>query len=425
MDTISKKVFLLLQGPPGWFASCLASALERKGYQCLRINLCVGDWIFWRGKQAVNYRGSLEQWPQFLSQFIVQHQVTDIVYYADRLPYHALAKQVADEHSINAITYEHGYLRPNWLTVERGGMSRFSHFPDCQQHIKRCGKDYPVPIAKQALSHPFWKEALFEVVFNLTNYFDVFFFPKYNQDKVYNPLIEYLNYIPRLLSGQKAAKRAEQVVSELYKDKKDFFVFPLQMQNDYQLRDNSPFNHQSEAINLAISAFSQHASKDSILLFKVHPLDNGIEPWHKIIQRLARQHHVTDRVVLVDGGYLNEMLANCCGVLTVNSTVGVQALALMKPVKVLGYSVYDIDGLTCQQKLSDFFRNPIPPESELVDCFLRLLGGTIQVHGNFYSENGLELGAEEISDWLINDFVQRSDLFFDVPPRLLKEKEYA
>lgn len=425
MDVINKKVFLLLQGPPGWFASHLATSLERKGYQCLRINLCVGDWFFWRGPEAANYRGSLERWPQFLSEYIQQNQITDIVYYADRLPYHALAKKVAEEQGLNAITYEHGYLRPNWITVERGGMSRFSHFPDCQEHIRRCGKEYPKPVAKQKLSHPFWKEALFEVIFNLANYFDFIFFPRYKQDKVYNPLLEYLNYIPRLLRGGQAAKKAEKTVAELYKNKAEFFVFPLQMQNDYQLRDNSPFNHQSEAINLAIEAFSQHAKEDSILLFKVHPLDNGIEPWSKIISRFAQQYHVVSRVLLVDGGYLNDMLAKCCGVLTVNSTVGVQALGLLKPVKVLGYSVYDIEGLTCQQKLSVFFQNPIAPDRELVDCFLQLLGGTIQVHGNFYSEIGQLLGAEEVSEWLINDYVQRSDLFFDAPPRLNKEKVYV
>lgn len=425
LELVKEKVFLLLQGPPCRFAYRLATCIEQQGHRCYRINLCLGDWLFWLGKKAHNYRGNIQHWPLFLKEFVLQHGITDIIYYADRLPYHKAARDLANNLGINAVAYEHGYLRPNWITVERGGMSRFSHFPDSGEHIKEVGMNYPKPTSLPGLSHDFWKEAVQEVVFNLANFFDFIFFPHYLPDKIYNPLVEYLNYIPRFLGAGKKHKRTAQVFESLRRSGQKYFVFPLQMQNDYQLRDNSPFNHQLEAIAMVVEEFSQHAPADTVLLFKIHPLDNGIEPWEKMIARLGQEHDVADRLLLVDGGILKTMLAHSSGVITVNSTVGVQALEQGKPVKVLGYAIYDIDGMTCQRSMGEFFAAPEVPDKELVDCFLRLLGGTIQVHGNFYSQQGQLTGASEVTNWLLTGSVKYSDAFFDQPPRLLKDKAYG
>ena len=43
-----KRVFLFLQGPSSSIFRKIAAKLEANGHTCLRINLNVGDWIFWR-----------------------------------------------------------------------------------------------------------------------------------------------------------------------------------------------------------------------------------------------------------------------------------------------------------------------------------------------------------------------------------------
>ncbi|WP_290702997.1 capsular biosynthesis protein [Amphritea sp.] len=414
----SKKVFLLLQGPPSRFSSELSKGLQSRGVKCLKIHLCLGDWLFWQGQNSCNYRGTLSDWKNFLADFIKQHKVTDLVYYADCLPYHRLAIETAKELGINAITYENGYLRPYWITLEHGGMSRLSHFPTDPEHILHEGRKHPAPIIQKGLEHPFWQEAWNEVIYNLGNYFDFIFFRHYQGDKVYNPLYEYLNYIPRLLKSKKNAKLALTVAEKL--KNKRYFLFPLQMQNDYQLRENSPFNHQTEAITLAIEALYENAEKNTHLLFKIHPMDNGIEPWPEIIHQLAVRFRLEDRVWFIDGGNLDKIMDNCEGVITINSTVGVHAIQKIKPVITLGEAMYDIPGLTSQQALDTFFQSPDLPSAELVDSFVKFLAATIQVHGSFISEKGRKLAIVEMCDKLINNQVNQPGAMSSSPPRLQK-----
>ncbi|GGK58283.1 capsule biosynthesis protein [Amphritea balenae] len=418
MSASINKVFLLLQGPPSSFSKLLGQELKKRGAKCYRINLCLGDWFYWNGKDTTNYMGSLADWPSFLNQFIKQHQVTDILYYADRFPYHREAIKVAGDNNINAITYENGYLRPHWITLEHNGMSRLSHFPSDPEYILSEGKKYPMPVAEKNLGHPFWKEAFHEVFFNLTNFFDLLFFRKYQSDKVYNPLFEYLHYIPRLFRESKNNLIAEQITEQLYKENSGFFIFPLQMQNDYQLRENSPFDHQSEAIAMAIKAFSISAPTGHKLLFKIHPLDNGIEEWSKIISTLAQQSGIEDKVLFIDGGNLNKIIKRCNGIITINSTVGVHGVLKEIPVINLGYAMYDIPGLTSQQNLNDFFINPEKPDPELIDSFVRLAAVSIQVQGSFYSKRGRTLAIKLICDKLINSQVNQPNAFVTTPPRM-------
>ena len=118
------RVVLFLQGHPSFFARDLANEIERLGHRALRINLCAGDALYWIGRPSVSYRGRLSAWPQYLTAFIAREGVTDIVYFADRLPYHRAALQVARAAGVRPATFEFGYLRPDWITLERSGMSR-------------------------------------------------------------------------------------------------------------------------------------------------------------------------------------------------------------------------------------------------------------------------------------------------------------
>ncbi len=43
------------------------------------------------------------------------------------------------------------------------------------------------------------------------------------------------------------------------------------MQNDYQLRANSPFRHQRDAIELVLSSLKRAAPEDFHVMFKIHP----------------------------------------------------------------------------------------------------------------------------------------------------------
>lgn len=409
---------LFLQGPPSRFCKLLADEAERQGHTALRINLCVGDWLTWVGRPAVNYKGALAGWRDYLEDFLVRERVTDIVYYADRLPYHRVALEVAEKLGLRATTYEFGYLRPDWITLERGGMSSRSHFPTDPDRIKRIAALVAEPDLEERYLYPFHREAFHEVVFNLSNYFLKPLFWRYQADKYYNPLVDYLSYIPRLIGARILRTRTRALISRLIDSGTPYFVVPLQMQSDYQLRANSPYGHQRELIEEVIASFARHAAPANHLLFKMHPLDNGLERWSRTVSGLASRHGIAARVHLVDGGKLKKILRPAKGVVLVNSTVGLHALFDLIPIKVLGMAVFDIVGLTHQGPLDTFWTAPEQPEPALRDAFVRAIAGTIQVKGNFYTSAGRAAAIAEIVRRLAEGRVNMPDAFVTPPPRL-------
>jgi capsular polysaccharide export protein len=412
------RTVLFLQGHPSTFASDVAREIEKRGGRALRINFCWADKLFWRAGNAVDYRGTLDDWPEFLRAFISRERVTDVVYYADRLPYHRAAATVARDMGVLTATYEFGYLRPDWITLERGGMSAFSHFPRDPAAIRRIAAAVPEPDLVERYVYTFLDEAVAEVTYNLAAILGRPFYRHYESDKYYHPLLDYLSYIPRLLASRSAKKHANAVVSRLIEQKTAFYLCPMQMQNDYQLRANSAYRHQSEMLEEVIASFAANAPGESHLVFKLHPLDNGIEGWPRIVAELTRTHGVTDRVHLILGSDLKTLITNSRGIVVVNSTVGVHAIRHGRPVKVLGAALYDITGLTFQQPLDDFWRAATPPDPELCKAFVRAMAGTIQVKGNFFTRAGRAIAVPEFATRLLEGRVNAARAFVDPPPRL-------
>ena len=85
------------------------------------------------------------------------------------------------------------------------------------------------------------------------------------------------------------------------------------------------------------------------------------------------------------------MLTKSISVVTVNSTVGLIALARSRAVKTLGDAVYDMPELTFQPSLDRFWTEATTPDAALFDCFRRVVAARTQVNGGFFSRTGLEL----------------------------------
>lgn len=410
---------LFLQGSPTRFSRFMADELEARGAQTWRINLSPGDWLLWHDKRVTNYRGRLKDWPDYLRAYLARKKITHIVYYADRLPYHIAAGEIAADLGIEAIAYEFGYLRPDWITLERVGMSTHSRFPTDPTHILKAAETLPDPDLSVRYPYKFRHEAVAEVVFHLSNvFFKPFGFLFYDRDRYYHPLSEYLHYVPKLLFRKKKHKRAKRLVRHLVAKHTPFFLFPLQLQSDRQIQFNSRYVHLSEPIEETIRSFAQNADPEAWLIFKVHPLDNWIEPWNKIIRGFAAQYGVSNRVKLLDGGLLGEMLDEAKGVVLVNSTAGLSAARVGAPVKVLGIAIYDIPGITCGQPLDAFWQDPSAPDPEMISAFDRLLAATIQVKGNVFTKTGRAAAARACAERILSGSINEPGALVEPPPRL-------
>lgn len=421
-DGDSPRVFLFLQGPSSPLFVEIARALRAAGGLCVRINLNAGDWISWWAGDAFNYRGNFAAWRDYVRHRLEADKVTDVILHGEERPYHRVAIEEARRLGIQVNVVEMGYLRPDWVTLERDGLSSNSHFPADPAYIVQAAANLPEPDWARRFRQTFLAEALYDLVYYLPTVFLWFLYPGYRRHGLYHPLMEYAGWIRKLLSGGKRTREAEEVIERMIGDGRSFFVYPLQLQTDYQLRSHSPFHRQEDAIRLILRSFAANAPAEAHLVVKLHPLDAGLVDWKTYIANFSASSGLSGRVHVIDGGSLDKLVGAGKGMVTVNSTAALSALQAGKPVKTLGTAVYDMEGLVDQQPLDRFWLDPAHPSAELCDSFLRLLAASVQVRGNFCSHPGAHAAAAQITDRLLSRTVNLPSAFIDPPPRHKPEK---
>ena len=84
------------------FSTGLHARLIARGHRVHRVNLHLGDRLFWR-LPAIYYRGRFVDWRDFVADLLERHQVTDLVLHGDRRPYHIVAAEEARARGIAVI----------------------------------------------------------------------------------------------------------------------------------------------------------------------------------------------------------------------------------------------------------------------------------------------------------------------------------
>lgn len=399
-DSVSRH-FLFLQGPGGRFFAQLSRRLETATSTTSRINVCPGDFFMWRRRgNSTNYRGRYEDWQKYLQAYVVANGVTDIVLFSDSRPYHRVAKIVAEQHDINLFVFENGYLRPDWITLELGGVNGNSAFPRTRAKVEQLPAP-PAPdfleLKKPTKLQSYWPD----VKFHFGNTFFAPLFPFYRRHRTALPLAELFGHGIKWMSWPIKHFRSNKTLDRLWRTRRPYYLFALQLEHDYQLIEHSPFESMRQATDRVLESFAANAPQDSMLLVKNHPLDNNLVSRRREIMRLAKVHGVADRVVYVDMGPNPQILENASGMVTVNSTLGTSALFHGVPVCAMGRAVYDIEGLTHQLGLDAFWQNPTQPDGALFSHFRRALIANCQIRGRFVTAQGRNLAARACAERMI------------------------
>ncbi|WP_170317615.1 capsule biosynthesis protein [Paroceanicella profunda] len=388
--------FLFLQGPPGLFWVRLGDALRARGHGVRRINLNTADWLSWPRRGADNYRGGFDGWEAWLGAYLAREGITDILYYADRLPYHVAALAQAKARGIRVHAIEFGYLRPDWLTMEPEAMGRHSTIPSDPAEIRRLAAGHPDPDMTARYTHGFWAESMREVSYNLAMVFGRPLYPFYRSDKYYWPVAEYLAWLTQLVTGMVTGPRHEARVDRALSGAYPFYLVALQLQMDYQIRASTDYGHIEEMLDEVAASFAAHAPADSRLVIKTHPLDCGLEFWPRRVARVARRHGIAGRVELVDSMRLAPLIQASRGVILANSTVGLHAIGVEKSVIALGDAVFNMAGLTHQGGIDTFWTAPEPVDPTLARDLRRALAAHWQVRGSFYNPEGVKVAIAGI-----------------------------
>lgn len=381
---IRPRSFLFLQGPTSPFFRELGAALAARGHGVRRINLCLGDKLFWNDARSEDFRGRAEDWPAFLESRLLG--VTDLVLLAEQRPLHKAAIALAQARGIAVTVTDFGYLRPDWIVWERDGMNALSHFPRDRAGILALAAGAPPVAEARRFPTSFRRLAMWDMAFHLAAGLP-WPFPHYRSWLLHPPILGYLGTGWRLLRKASRGRAAARVVAALPAGA-PFFVFAMQMETDFSIRAYSPYPDMDTPMREAVESFARHAPPAASLLVKVHPLDPGLKAWTPRLRAMARAAGVEGRVHLLDGCDLDPLLERCAGLVTVNSTAGVRALQLGRPVLALGEAIYRAPGLTHAAGLHSFWTAPEAPDPVLAEAFLRGIAHHLHVRGDYYHPEG-------------------------------------
>lgn len=387
------RAFLFLQGPASRAFNHVGHALAARGHKVHRINFHAGDQLFWTLPGAKNYRGSDRDWPAYLESLIVEQGITEIVLFGDCRPRHRAAVMVARRMQVPVHVFEEGYIRPHWVTLELGGVNGHSSLSRNPDFFREQAAGLQPVLGGAAVPSSFARRAMEDLAYNFAYMLMGWAFPFYRTHRPWNPMVEYVSWGARLLRRRATARSiAAEVVRASALE--DFYVFPLQLDCDSQVRTHSPFNGMSPAIEAVLQSFARAAPATSTLLIKEHPLDNGMRNWRALISGTATALGITDRVCFVEDGDLDAMTRRSRGMVTINSTSGTLALAAGVPITTMGDALYDIAGLTFRGELDAFWTQAVPPDASLFEAFRRVLAHRSLVRGGFFSDEGVAMLTE-------------------------------
>jgi len=411
--TPSRRRFYFLQGNASWFYRRLGDSLARRGHVVRRLNFCGGDRRFWGDWQAADWRGHLETLPEFLDQEYRRHDIDTIVMFGDCRPVHRAAIDIARRQGQQIIVFEEGYLRPGWVTLERQGVNGYSRLPDQPGWYLDKARGLPAATDAAPIGAGLARRIYYDFQWQLWNYLQFHRYPNYRTHRPYPIVAEYATWSVRLAKLTWRRRQAEAAVAALIRNRRHFFLFPLQLDTDSQIRVHSGFGRMANAITTVIDEFAAAAPAAALLVLKNHPLDNGWIDYHRLVRRHAASRGIAERVWFIDGGPLDALIDHAAGIVTVNSTVGLTALERKRPVICLGKSVFDMPGLTFQAPLADFWHRPDAPQASLLQAFRAVLQRACLIAGNFYTDRGVDLAIANSAMRLEDP----TDLLADAPPR--------
>ncbi len=396
--------FLFLQGPHGPFFRHLGAMLRRTGAQVWRVGFNRGDQFFWPREGYIPYTGPQQDWPATFDAIVTEKGITDIVLYGDTRFIHAEAVRIARDRGLVVHVFEEGYLRPWWVTYERGGSNGNSRLMELsvdqmQKAVAELEIDLVDPPAHWGdMRHHVFYGALYHTLVMLANQRYRGFLP--HRDLSVRQ--EFGLYLRRLVLMPFHALERRVATWRVRTGGFPYHLALLQLEHDSSFQMHSPFTTMTEFLEVCIKGFAEGAPRHHHLVFKAHPLEDGRTRLKHDILRLATANGIRDRVHFLRGGKLARLLNDARSAVTVNSTAAQQVLWRGMPLKVFGDAVYDKPEFVSTQSLPQFFNAPTRSDTRAYRDYRHFLLETSQLPGGFYSAPGRRQLLRQVVDLLLS-----------------------
>ena len=398
IGTVDKKNILFLQGPIGFFFRDLDLLFRSKGATTFKITLNAADWLFSNKDDTYPFKGERDEWIHFIESFLKEKKIDKIFLFGDCRFYQSHAIEMSMKLDIDVFVFEEGYVRPDFVTMERYGVNNFSKISRDPYFYTALEDDYLKP-SNTLPAHPKYSRMAFAAVFYyLASHFFAFRYPHYVHHREPNAVKEFFWWWRNIFRKVKYKFTEKGLLAKLTgKLSKKYYFVPLQTHNDFQLTEHSDFSTIENFITEVLHSFTEYAPKETLLVIKHHPSDRGRKNYEVYISELSKQLGISERVITMHDLHLPSCLKNAIGTVTINSTVGISSLFHRTPTITLGDAVYDMDGLTSQgMLLDDFWENYKIPDDILFHKFRSYLIQTTQLNGSFYGRFPVEFEKDEM-----------------------------
>jgi capsular polysaccharide export protein len=351
----------------------------------------------------VSFRKERAAVNQFYQELYVSVGITDVVLFGDRRSIHRPAIELARSQGIRVHVFEEGYFRPHWATLERDGVNAHSPLPRDPAWYLQAGQ----LLQQVEPAHPFSSQTRARATCVAGYYaaclLNPLLFSGYHSHIPIHPFAMAAGYLRRYAQMCRYEADSKATIAQLLASGSPFYLLPLQLNIDAQIRDHSDFEHMEEVMSYVVESFARHAPRDSRLVIKNHPLDMGLVPYRSILDRLERQFACSGRIEYLEDGDLNTLVTHARGTVTVNSTVGSVALKHHCPTIALNNPIYNLPGLTFQGELDQFWTAAEPPDPALFSSFEKVVIQTSQINGGFYCSDGSALAVENATKRLTSE----------------------
>jgi capsule polysaccharide modification protein KpsS len=374
---------LFLQGPAGLFFSRVANQLREAGAHVTKVNFNGGEDFYYRDEPIVRFHRSLEEWPDFFERLVRERNIDGIVLFGDCRPVHRAAIERARELGVEVFVFEEGYLRPDFVTLERGGVNGHSSIPRDPEFF---ANQAIVPErAHLPIEHAFFKSVVHTIFYACANALLKHRYPHYRHHRDIRPIVQMNLWLRGAYRRLVHTVRDRGFAARLdAHDLPPYFFVPLQVHLDSQLK-HSRYPTINAFIREVVQSFAEHALPDNALVLKLHPMDRAYCDYSGEVQELRERYGLGERLIYVDIVNLPAALRGARGTVVINSTTGLSSLTHGTPVKCLGRAVFDIPGLTHQGSLAEFWNDPAPVDRELYRRFRSWLREANQLNGSVWS----------------------------------------
>ncbi len=326
-----------------------------------------------------------------LDQFIEKNQIDIICFFNGHHWLDQIAMYIAKKRQIEIRVFEEGHFRPYTITYDRQGVNAYASIPRERafyQHVKVDRERYPEYVFKpesclvqQGKKDSLSKLALIKTVNHIGSLLGIH--PKLYE---HSSFLESVRYF---WNKRRFAKRGEDDIDW----PKEYILLPFQVEHDTQILFHSPHISTMEELLertlMAVREVIERENRHIHVMVKEHPEEHARNAYLDLKQKYKQD----EQVIFVTKHEVEPLIEKALAIITINSTVGIEALSQYKHVITLGEALYNIEGIAhhCPHPshLAETLATVLKQEinQELIDQFLYYLRFIYQIEGSIHLRN--------------------------------------